>query len=169
MASDFKLIPKSESDIDSYKLLMGEQFKTLFRELRKDYPYVREPIILSKTRKKLVLVSRELIHDINNLDAYLRRKYKTMPWLKDIAVKFGFGKKAEVTNLANRGNSFEYQLAKDLQVFCEEGVESDGIKYKSFVKEFVKKLKLDKKDFEVSLDAAKNTSRPLAFIGNPVS
>lgn len=128
-------------------------------ELQKQFPIMQDPLAIDPKSPKQVKVTRKISTKLD-LKAF-QRTYSL--------VKFSFGEGSRGgRGTQNKGNLFEYELAKDIEAWWR-GEEPSSPENFGLIKDLVDRYGIDKwKDLYVDAEGAENKPRPLMINGNDV-
>lgn len=152
----FNFIPKSDEEIKKAKLKNEIEYVNLYNYLLKKAPSIKDPIAIDKQKPSSVKVLR----DFNGVVSTSELKK-----ISSLTVTWGSGSRGG-RGAQNRGNLFEYELAKDFDEFLKNNVDGN-FKYKKLITEIVSYYGLDNsKKFVIVQEGALNKARPLNFVGS---
>ena len=149
----YDVVPKSSGEIDTLDIPHNKELlKGLFDEIVSSSG-MADPIALQPSTPKNVKVSRAVADDLD-LPA-LSKKYGFKVTAGD-GSRGGRGSKSE-------GFGFEGRVLKDIEMYIQEGEDSENFKYPDFMKEMHRDILSKHDNITVSLEGAANTKRPLEF------
>ena len=128
-------------------------------DLQKQFPIMQDPLAIDPKSPKQVKVTRKISTKLD-LKAF-QRTYSL--------VKFSFGEGSRGgRGTQNKGNLFEYELAKDIEAWWR-GEEPSSEETVGLINDLVDRYGIDKwKELYVDAEGAENKPRPLLINGNDV-
>lgn len=153
---DCKKNDKNLDEIDTFIC----KVRTLFSELRKDYPQVKTPLAINKDEKK-IKISRHIEKELA-----LQSEKQLTDWKTKYNLSLIFGNGSSGKNFPNAGTIFENKILHVLYAWDMGQDEVDKIpdeNLKKFGNDFAKELGITQiKSAAITWTGRKNTSRPIA-------
>ena len=156
----YNFIPTTPKDISQkIKGDIADEITSLLIQLQSKYSMVKDPISLDANSPKNIKITRKFQGSLDIKT--LQTKYKL------IKLSFGEGSRGG-RGTQNKGNLFEYQLAKEIENWWKGETISDA-SIKTFIDDLVKTYDLQSwTELYVDAEGAANKPRPLMFNGSSV-
>ena len=159
MAYDFIPTTTKEISKEIRDKNVSEEIQLLFVSLTADYPHIKDPLAIDKTKPKQPKITRRLQHSVNSKD--LQKLFKT------IKISFGDGSRGG-RGIGNKGNAFEGIFAGDIERW-KRGDKLQDETNLPIIEELEKQYTISKYEkLETQMLGEKNTKRPISYSGKIV-